>query len=569
MLQRGWRGSQGMVLRFAGFELDRLRATLRRPTGEAVKLRPKTLALLVVFSTNAGRVLSKQQLMDAVWPDVHVGEDSLFQCIREIRTALCDDRRTLIRVVSGSGYLFEAEVSMEDPRGSAEVPTIVLNVLSETSLLGTANVSGPRPRLRHVMMALGGFGGILGLAAIVMLAVPGHLRAARPPSIEVMPIASIGGGDVAAMAANMTTRLADRLAQIDNISVLAPLGGRPADYVVSGELRKNDGSWEAQMRMSRTASGEVVWTAPVSVVTTAADLSLQQSRLIAGAGYPLALRINALMNEGAQAATTQARSSSGSTKVVIEQANASIVHTSRERFAASQAMLEKALADDPDNVDLAIALAALQMRGVQMVWYDQPEGAAAQANAGLILKNALRTRPTSIPVLDAYCRFLNATNEVVDSLVICARTLNFNPWHAPALTHIGLAQLLSGRFEDGLASFKRADAYDTPQVSRWTWQLNIGMTYLLMGRSGEALPWLERSIAITPASGRSHMLLSAAYMGLGRPAEARAAMETGMALRPGSNLGNVLLPTKNASPVFVKSTEWVAKAFLTAGLPEH
>ena len=102
-----------MVLRFAGFALDRPRAELRGPDGEVLKLRPKTFSMLTLFATNAGRVLSKQALMDAVWPNVHVGDDSLFQCIREIRTVLGDDQRQLIRLVSGRGYLFEAEVSVE------------------------------------------------------------------------------------------------------------------------------------------------------------------------------------------------------------------------------------------------------------------------------------------------------------------------------------------------------------------------------------------------------------------------------------------------------------------------
>ena len=77
----------------------------------SIKLRPKTLEILRLLAGNAGRVVSKQQLMEAVWPNVHVGEDSLFQCIREIRTALGDDKRQMVRVISGRGYLFQAEVT--------------------------------------------------------------------------------------------------------------------------------------------------------------------------------------------------------------------------------------------------------------------------------------------------------------------------------------------------------------------------------------------------------------------------------------------------------------------------
>ena len=116
------------MLRFSGFELDQERAELRRPDGETIKLRPKTLEMLRLFAANAGRVLSKQQLMEAVWPNVHVGEDSLFQCIREIRTALGDDKRQVVRVITGRGYLFQAEVT---ETAIAAAPDVVVRPVSQ------------------------------------------------------------------------------------------------------------------------------------------------------------------------------------------------------------------------------------------------------------------------------------------------------------------------------------------------------------------------------------------------------------------------------------------------------
>ena len=102
------------MLRFADFELDEQRAELRGPAGP-IKLRAKTFDMLRLLAGNAGRVVSKQELMEAVWPDVHVSEDSLFQCVRELRTALGDADRQLVKVVPGRGYLFEAKVSGEQP----------------------------------------------------------------------------------------------------------------------------------------------------------------------------------------------------------------------------------------------------------------------------------------------------------------------------------------------------------------------------------------------------------------------------------------------------------------------
>jgi DNA-binding winged helix-turn-helix (wHTH) protein/Tfp pilus assembly protein PilF/TolB-like protein len=583
-----------MALRFAGFELDQQRAELRGPDGEAIKLRPKTLAMLALFATNAGRVLSKKDLMDAVWPNVHVGEDSLFQCIREIRKALGDDQRQLIKLVSGLGYLFDAEVleaqvleaqvleaelseaepSVGSATAGAQVPLPVAAPLPEEVI--APEFAPPRRRfgLRgRVAFAVVGLGAVFGLAIAATISGPARIFGDGQPTIAVLPIAS--DDDSAGVAANVTTGLVDGLAKIDNIRVVTSQfvvkasDGPQADFVVSGELRKSESSWEVRARMTRPATGEVVWTEPVSVAADNSELSLQQSRLTAGIGHPLALRISVLLNSHARAAATDGGSPPGSAKVVIEQATASIMQTNRERFTTAQTMLEKALAGDPDNVDIAVALAALQLRGIQMVWYSTADSAAAETNAKSILERALRVAPSNIPVLEAYCRFLNATNEFVESLVACARTLNFDPWDGMALYHIGLAQLQLGRFEDALATFKQADRFDTPQVSRWTWRLGVGLTYLLMGHSKDALPWLRESIAITPASGRSYMLLAAAYQDLGQPAEAKTAMEKALALRPGSNLSNVSLPRKNSSPVFLAASERNGQLLVAAGLPER
>jgi Tfp pilus assembly protein PilF len=85
----------------------------------------------------------------------------------------------------------------------------------------------------------------------------------------------------------------------------------------------------------------------------------------------------------------------------------------------------------------------------------------------------------------------------------------------------------------------------------------------------EALPWLQRSIAITPGTGRTHLVLAAAYQLMGRTDEARAAVAKAMELRPGSTAGNVLLPTRNANPAFLEASERILRAEVEAGLPER
>ena len=433
------------MLRFSGFELDRQRAELRGPGGEAIRLRPKTFEILARLAADPGRIFSKQELMETIWPNVHVGEGSLFQCIREIRAALGDEDRKIVKLVSGRGYLFDAEVSTEALGTPPQIPpteAAVAPAAVPAKSWRPFGLSAPT-----ALAAVAVLGAALGLAIAAPMFGP-DLFKQRPPAIAVMPITGVDAG-AAPTAAVVTVRLADGLAKIESIRVVTPEAGgaspqaasapraAQADFIVSGELQKTGPSWELRARLTRAATQEVIWSAPVSVAIGESDLTMQQSRLAAGLGHLLALRLNELLQAGAPPAD-------GAAKVVVEQATAQINQTSKERFAAAQTMLEKALGDHPGNIDLQVALAALQLRGIQMVWYSPAEAAAAETKAKSTLEHVLRTKPDSVPVLEAYCRFLNATNDFVESLVACARALSFDPWNGLALYHIGLAQLQLG-----------------------------------------------------------------------------------------------------------------------------
>ncbi|RYE47678.1 MAG: transcriptional regulator CadC [Hyphomicrobiales bacterium] len=528
--------------RFAGFELDDERAELRGPDGAPTRLRPKTFEMLRMFAANPGRVLSKQELMEAVWPNVHVGEDGLFQCIREIRAALGDEQRQIIKLVSGRGYLFVP--------AAEEGSTPTLQPIARSSWL-------PRGRLA-LIAAVAAVIGIVGFALATLIAM-------QPLTIAVVPIVDASAaGDGGALAAAVTDELVDGLARIDNLQVLAPGAGTPARFEVRGELLRTANSWTLKLRAVRTATGVVESVATASV-DAALEPELQEIRLAAGAGDRLARWLNDLLEGGSVGAAEPPPG----VRVAIEQASASINQTSRERFGVAQLMLTTALAAAPDNVDLQVALAGLQTRGIQMVWYDEAEAAAARANGEAMLKRAVALRPRSIAVLEAQCRFLAATNEFVESLIACARATSFDPWNGSALYQAGLAQVFLGRFEDALMSFEEAYRYDTPTVSRWTWLLGIGWVNVLLGRDAEAVAWLERSIAVTPASGRTHLMLAAAYQRLGRTADARAAFAAGMLLRPGSTAANVEPPARNVSPAFLEASAGVMSVLVELGLPER
>jgi DNA-binding winged helix-turn-helix (wHTH) protein len=103
---------EGAQYRFAQFVLDLEQASLRK-AGHEVKLRPKVYDALRYLLENRGRLIAKEELIHALWPDSFVTEDSLVQCMVELRRALGDQEQAILKTVPRRGYLFAAAVQSE------------------------------------------------------------------------------------------------------------------------------------------------------------------------------------------------------------------------------------------------------------------------------------------------------------------------------------------------------------------------------------------------------------------------------------------------------------------------
>src|SRR5258705_4832107 len=99
--------------RFGRFVVDRRSACLRCD-GVVLPLRPKSFDVLVYLVQNPGRLVPKGELIDNVWQDVMVTDNSLVQCIKDIRQALNDNAHAEIETVAKRGYLFASPVVVID-----------------------------------------------------------------------------------------------------------------------------------------------------------------------------------------------------------------------------------------------------------------------------------------------------------------------------------------------------------------------------------------------------------------------------------------------------------------------
>jgi DNA-binding winged helix-turn-helix (wHTH) protein len=117
---------QGRSWTFANCSFDENQWSLS-VDGKRVALEAKPLELLHELLLNAGKVVTKDELLDRIWPDVIVVEASLPTAVRKLRLALGDDRsgRTIVETVAGIGYRLAVEVEVERRSTGASLPTAV------------------------------------------------------------------------------------------------------------------------------------------------------------------------------------------------------------------------------------------------------------------------------------------------------------------------------------------------------------------------------------------------------------------------------------------------------------
>lgn len=166
--------------RFNGVVLD-LRAALVRRGDTVLALRPKAFDVLAYFVRHSGRLIPKLELLQAVWPGVTVTDDSLVQCLVEIRRALGD--ADPITTVRGRGYRLDALVEWraDDAVGEARHPPTPSVVAPDPSAPPESDVpeAGPSAHQRWPHGRLAAVG-VLSIAVAIGLAWWWSVTGGRP-----------------------------------------------------------------------------------------------------------------------------------------------------------------------------------------------------------------------------------------------------------------------------------------------------------------------------------------------------------------------------------------------------
>ena len=389
-------------LRFDRYVLDLDRGSLLLGENE-IALRPKTFAVLCFLAHNCGRLVSKDELFAAVWPDLAITDDTLVQSIGELRRALGSDGPRLIRTVPRRGYRFESRVSqvasIDEP---AAEPAPVLAVSSEAAPSPVPD--GARMPRTFFMPAHAGrrVGWLVAFALAIVIAVgllwggtatdwisPRNPELGAKPAIAVLPF--INESDDAArghFADGLAQDIISGLGRFSELTVMSwnavlPYRGKPASpgevarnlavrYQVEGSVRQTDDRLRVSAQLV-DADGRVLWSGRFDEAL--ADLFALQDKITTRIVEALALRVSQSEQRRVFAKPTNNLEAYD----YVLRARPALQRPTRAGIAEARVLLKRAIQLDPHYAAAYSGLAETYHIDVIMGWAEAPNAVLARA----------------------------------------------------------------------------------------------------------------------------------------------------------------------------------------------
>jgi TolB-like protein/DNA-binding winged helix-turn-helix (wHTH) protein/Tfp pilus assembly protein PilF len=514
---------------------------------DVVALSPKAIQTLILLVENRGKLLERETLMDALWPNVIVEDANLTVAVSQLRKALNQngDNAEFIETIPRVGYRFVAEICEvikgpvtlipeererlrpiaynEEANGTITAPP---ELQAKISLLPEQ----PRPRRmrRRLIVALA----LCLVIAVAVIAYPLVRSSSSAPasisSVAVLPLKNLTGDPTAEYFSDgMTESIIDALSKIPELKVISRTSvfifkGKEIDPVeagrrlgvgsiVEGSLLKSKDRIRVQLRLVSAVDGHVIWSGD-SYERAAADIFEVQDE------------ISCNVAEHLQPVFCAGKPAHRSTEDV-----AAYEAYLKGRYYMSQRTAEglmKAIQffQEATEIDTRYALAYCELAESYKlaVWYVPMPASEAVPELQTAATKAIELDRTLAEAHMAMAEVYSFQWRWKESLAENERAITLNPGYGAGHHNVALALALIGRNAEALTHIQRARELDPLSVIINT---DFGWVYYLGHRYDEAIAQYQKALELDPNFTLAHFDLALAYSALARHDKAIAEMK--------------------------------------------
>jgi DNA-binding winged helix-turn-helix (wHTH) protein/TolB-like protein/cytochrome c-type biogenesis protein CcmH/NrfG len=466
--------------------------------GECVRLEPKAVELLVFLMQRAGEVISREELLSALWPGVVVGDNALTQVVTKLRKALGDTARkpTYIEAISKRGYRLIAAVERRDRPVQQQSPAVA------------PGLGESRPALRRWVVT-GALAALAVAAAVWFVQRPtddvssalAHLtsspRAAKLPTVIVRPIEAIGENSEKLIARGLTADLVNDLSKVSGLWVVSgdgPTGATLREsekvtataagrYALTGTLQSDGMALRLHVRLVDVDAGRELWSQRFE--REVRDLFAVQDELVRSILEQLPIKVS--QAEAASLARRYTRNIAAYEHFLRGQAAVQV--RGREQNDLARKWYWKAIELDPAFSRAYAGLAMTYALAYQLGWDDD----AALSRAVEFAATAEQMNP-DMPDAHWVLGFVETQRRRhADAIRHLQRALRLNPSYADAYALMGGIRTYTGQPAESVSLLRTALRLNPDAGSLYF--LLLGRALYFLGDYEQARVNLEQTLA--------------------------------------------------------------------------
>ena len=516
---------------------------------ELRKLEPKTTRLLGHLARHAGQPLSRKELLQAVWPDVVVGDEALTTAINKIRRAFADDGRhpRVIETIPKMGYRLIAPVNHIEPSNSPQ--DYPVGAAPQTAYRPTASNHRESPRSSSrpqgilaigLLLLMGAYG------AFYIQSLPDATSTANsPPGEHPVPLVSVQPFEVLGddpeqqyLARGVTADLIAQLSRLSGLQVTtSPTETGNSDrerrnnlYSVWGGVRRDGGLLEVEVHLVESASGRQIWVQRFARPFD--DLFDVQRQVATQLAQALSLRLNETELERISHRYT----TSVAAYDLFLRAQSELLVRSASNNERARDLYLQAIALDPAFARAYGGLALISAGNYRNQWVDDRDHALHQA---LKFANSAKEIDATLPEVHWVLGYVKTQQRRHDeALAHLDDALRLDPRFADALALKGGIKTYTGQPEQTIVLLRRAMRLNP--AAGYLYFMTLGRAYYFLDDQDQAVITLREALSRNPASLEVHVYLAAALQLGGHRDEAEWQAEEIRSINPNFTASEML-----------------------------